>query len=162
MDRLYTKMSPANPSVVTQQLTHRSSLQADNMSHSRTVPEVVLTTSESSHKSADLLEKQESESCLTPKEREELIFTDKHSSPDVYINATKDAVWHSWVGNLEPKPLRFETRSGQFVVALRSPVDAWLGKHRHRGPVTAVTVKGTWGYKECISKSLSYRHQLIH
>jgi hypothetical protein len=105
------------------------------------------TTETSSQKSADLLKHSQDESVLTEKDRRELIFTDKHSSPDVYIGH-KDTLWHPWTGTLELKPLRFETRSGSFVVSLRTPVDAWLGKHRHRGTVTAVTLSGNWRYKE--------------
>ncbi|KXJ85696.1 hypothetical protein Micbo1qcDRAFT_153914 [Microdochium bolleyi] len=87
-------------------------------------------------------------SILNEKEKAELEFTDKKSSPDVYINGDKDTLWHPWVGTLELRPLRFETRSGIFVIGLRTPVDAWLGKHRHRGVVTAVTISGNWGYSE--------------
>ncbi|RBR12511.1 uncharacterized protein FIESC28_08635 [Fusarium coffeatum] len=105
------------------------------------------TPEPSSHKSADLL-KHSDESVLTDEDRRELVFTDKHSSPDVYISYNKDTLWHPWTGTLELKPLRFETRSGHFVVSLRTPVDAWLGKHRHRGTVTAVTMSGNWRYKE--------------
>lgn len=103
---------------------------------------------QTSHKSADLLKHTPDESVLTEKDRAELVFTDKHSAPDVFISGQDDTCWHPWTGTLELKPLRFETRSGTFVVALRTPVDAWLGKHRHRGPVTAVTVSGNWRYKE--------------
>lgn len=99
-------------------------------------------------KSSDLLEHSKEESVLTEKDRKELAFTDKHSSPDVYINCNKDTLWHPWVGTLELKPLRFETRSGSWVISLRTPVDCWLGKHRHRGTVTAVTLSGNWRYKE--------------
>lgn len=88
------------------------------------------------------------ESVLTDKDREDLAFVDKYSSPDVYIDSAKDTLWHPWVGTLELKPLRFETRSGTFVIGLRTPVDCWLGKHRHRGTVTAVTTAGPWRYKE--------------
>lgn len=90
-------------------------------------------------------------SALSEKESAELDFTDKKSSPDVYINAEKDTLWHPWVGTLELRPLRFETRSGIFVIGLRTPVDAWLGKHRHRGTVTAVTISGNWGYSEYVA-----------
>lgn len=100
------------------------------------------------HKSADLLEHSKDESVLTDKDRKELAFTDKHSSPDVYVSYKNDTLWHPWTGTLELKPLRYETRSGSFVVSLRTPVDAWLGKHRHRGTVTAVTLAGNWRYKE--------------
>ncbi|KAL6918491.1 hypothetical protein FSST1_009986 [Fusarium sambucinum] len=101
----------------------------------------------STSKSSDLL-KPKAGSVLTDKDRKALVFTDKHSSPDVYINYKDDTLWYPWVGTLEVKPLRFETRSGHFVIALRTPVDACLGKHRHRGTVTAVTISGNWGYEE--------------
>ncbi|ENH74704.1 hypothetical protein FOC1_g10003485 [Fusarium oxysporum f. sp. cubense race 1] len=105
-------------------------------------------TSENTQKSSDLLEHPKGESVLTDKDRKALVFTDKHSSPDVYVNSSKDTLWHPWTGTLELKPLRFETRSGSFVIGMRTPVDCWLGKHRHRGTVTAVTLSGNWRYKE--------------
>lgn len=98
----------------------------------------------------------DSDSVLTPKDRAEIIFTDKYASPDVFIDSRKDTLWHPWVGTLELRPLRFETRSGTFVIGLRTPVDAWLGKHRHRGTVTAVTAAGNWGYKEYVFFSFSF------
>ena len=90
------------------------------------------------------------ESKLTPLEKSELALADKYSSPDVYINGETDTCWHPWHENLELKPLRFETRTGTFVVVLRSSEDTWLGKHRHRGTVTAVTLNGEWNYKEYV------------
>jgi hypothetical protein len=87
---------------------------------------------------------------LTPLEKSEIELTEKFSSPDTYINGEKDTLWHPWMNNLELKPLRFETRTGTFVVILRSLEDTWLGKHRHRGTVNAVTLKGEWNYKECV------------
>ena len=40
--------------------------------------------------------------------------------------------------------------AGTFVISLanRTNEDADLGKHRHRGQVTAVTLKGEWWYEE--------------
>ena len=34
------------------------------------------------------------------------------------------------------------------MLGLRSPSDQWLGKHRHRGIVTATTIAGSWNYRE--------------
>jgi len=99
-------------------------------------------------KSGDVLEKPKSK--LTALEKAELGLADRYSSPDVYISGEKDTCWHPWQENLELKPLRFETRTGTFVVVLRSSEDTWLGKHRHRGSVTAVTLKGEWNYKESV------------
>lgn len=97
-------------------------------------------------KSSDLLGKTDSK--LTALEKKELALADKYSSPDVYISGEKDTCWHPWGEKLEMKPLRFETRTGTFVNVLRAKEDTWLGKHRHRGTVTAVTLKGEWSYKE--------------
>lgn len=88
------------------------------------------------------------ESKLTALEKAELAVVDKYSSPDVYVNGEADTCWHPWYANLEIKLLRFETRTGTFVMLLRSTEDAWLGKHRHRGNVAAFTVRGEWNYKE--------------
>lgn len=99
-------------------------------------------------KSGAVVDKKESK--LTPLERSELALADKYSSPDVYISGERDTCWHPWQSNLELKPLRFETRTGTFVVVLRSLEDTWLGKYRHRGTVTAVTLNGEWNYKEYV------------
>jgi 2,4'-dihydroxyacetophenone dioxygenase len=89
------------------------------------------------------------DSKLSQLEKEELEVANKYSSPDVYINGEDDTLWHPFYSDdLEVKPLRFETRSGTWVTVLRSKRDTWLGKHRHRGTVTAVTLKGEWYYKE--------------
>ncbi|CEI39748.1 hypothetical protein FVEN_g2026 [Fusarium venenatum] len=85
---------------------------------------------------------------LNTAELQELAFTDKYSAPDVYINEKTDTLWFPWIGPIELKPLRMENRTGTFVVGLRSKVAASLGRHRHRGTVTAITMSGEWGYKE--------------
>jgi hypothetical protein len=87
-------------------------------------------------------------SALTEHERSEIAFVDKYSAPDVYISEKNDTLWFPWIGPIELKPTRMENRTGTFVVGLRSKVAASLGKHRHRGTVTAITMSGEWGYKE--------------
>jgi 2,4'-dihydroxyacetophenone dioxygenase len=87
-------------------------------------------------------------SSLTEHERAEIAFVDKYSAPDVYINGKTETLWFPWIGPIELKPMRMENRTGTFVVGLRSEVASGLGKHRHRGTVTAVTMAGEWGYKE--------------
>jgi 2,4'-dihydroxyacetophenone dioxygenase len=100
----------------------------------------------SQKKSSNLLDNPESK--LTELDKAELRLADSYSSPDVYISGENDTLWHPWINNLEIKPLRFETRTGTFVIVLRAKEDTWLGKHRHRGNVTAVTLNGEWNYKE--------------
>jgi 2,4'-dihydroxyacetophenone dioxygenase len=77
----------------------------------------------------------------------------KRPETDVYINGEYDTLWFPWMGSLELKPMRMENRTGTFVVGLRSKVAASLGKHRHRGTVTAITMSGAWGYKEYADQS---------
>jgi quercetin dioxygenase-like cupin family protein len=101
------------------------------------------------------------ESKLTPLEKAEIAFTNKYSSPDAYINGEQDTCWFHWQGSLDLKPLRFETRTGTIVAVLRSSEDTWLGKHRHRGPVTAVTLKGEMNYKELVFRTLEEMAILI-
>ena len=97
---------------------------------------------------AKLAERPKDGTALNDQEREELAFVDKYSAPDIYINSKSDTLWFPWIGPIELKPMRMENRTGTFVVGLRSKVAAGLGKHRHRGTVTAITMAGEWGYKE--------------
>lgn len=93
-------------------------------------------------------------SALNEHERAEMAFVDEYSAPDVYINEKKDTLWFPWMGTIELKPMRMENRTGTFVVGLRSKTAAGLGKHRHRGTVTAITISGEWGYKEYVDPNL--------
>lgn len=80
-------------------------------------------------------------------DRAELAVVEKYAAEDRYM-AKDELPWYPWVGDIEIKLFRADNRNGQFVLGLRSAVDAVLGKHRHRGVVTAVTVKGQWEYFE--------------
>jgi hypothetical protein len=82
------------------------------------------------------------------KELNELKIADKMGAPDVYIDNEAATCWYHWVGSIWVKPLRFENRSGTYVIVLKTDASAQLGKHRHRGEVKAFTVRGNWGYHE--------------
>ena len=82
-------------------------------------------------------------------EQTELGLADNYGVPDHYLS-THDTLWYHWQGNIYVKPIRFEAKTGTYVIALKCSVDSDLGKHRHRGPVTGYTVKGAWGYKEYV------------
>lgn len=84
---------------------------------------------------------------LNDLDRAELQVVDRYAAEDRYISGD-ELPWFVWAEPIEIKLMRADNRNGQFVVALRSSEDAILGKHRHRGPVTAVTVKGQWEYFE--------------
>lgn len=96
-------------------------------------------------------------------ELEELVLADKYGVPDHYLSAQKDTLWYHWLGDIFVKPIRFEAKTGTYVIALKSEKDADLGKHRHRGPVTGYTVKGSWGYKERVGPFiLLFKCELYH
>ena len=86
-------------------------------------------------------------SVLTELDRREMDLVRKYGATDVYING-EEAGWHPWVNGLMLKPYRFDTKTGMSVFVLWAPEAAVLGKHRHRGVVTAVTLEGDWGYFE--------------
>lgn len=75
-------------------------------------------------------------------------IADRLGAPDVYTDGEKDTEWYHWTGSIYVKPLRFENRSGTYVIKLKTEPHAELGKHRHRGEVRAYTIKGNWGYHE--------------
>jgi len=86
-------------------------------------------------------------SVLTEDDLREIQHVRKYGAPDVYINAD-EAGWHPWVNGLMIKPYRYETMNGTSVFVLWAPKATVLGKHRHRGVVTGVTVQGEWSYFE--------------
>ena len=64
-------------------------------------------------------------------------IADKLGAADTYIDAEKDTSWYHWTSTIYVKPLRFENRSGTYVIVLKTDPHAELGKHRHRGEVRA-------------------------
>jgi len=87
------------------------------------------------------------ESRLSALERAELDVVARFAAPDRHIRG-EEVPWFPWVGPIELKVLRADNRTGNLVVGLRSAREAVLGKHRHRGAVTAVTLRGRWEYFE--------------
>lgn len=87
------------------------------------------------------------ESRMSDLDRAELDVVERYAAEDRYINED-ELPWYPWVGTIEIKLFRADNRNGQFVIGLRSAEDAVLGKHRHRGVVTAVTIRGAWEYFE--------------
>lgn len=86
-------------------------------------------------------------SVLGELELQELATVRDFGGKDTHISA-EESPWFAWVGDIEIKILRIENRTGLFVIALRSPTDQWVGRHRHRGVVTATTISGSWNYLE--------------
>lgn len=77
-------------------------------------------------------------------------LADQYGAPDVYVDGEADTCWYHWTGSIYVKPLRFENRTGCYVIKLKTDPHAELGKHRHRGMVKAYTIKGNWGYHELV------------
>ena len=86
-------------------------------------------------------------SVLSELDRQEMTAVKRFGGTDTHISAD-ESPWVPWVGDIEIKILRVENRTGLLVIALRSPTDQSLGKHRHRGVVTATTIAGAWNYYE--------------
>ena len=86
-------------------------------------------------------------SVLTEDDLREMDHVRQYGAQDVYING-EGAGWHPWVNGLMIKPYRYETKGGLSVFNLWAPKATLLGKQRHRGVVTAVTMQGDWGYFE--------------
>lgn len=62
---------------------------------------------------------------------------------------TNDArVWVPQTPCLSFRPLCFCTSHGYYVNLLRFTGGGILGRHRHSSPVHALTLKGSWGYRE--------------
>mmetsp|Transcript_639 Transcript_639/g.1031 ORF Transcript_639/g.1031 Transcript_639/m.1031 type:complete len:210 (+) Transcript_639:136-765(+) len=57
-------------------------------------------------------------------------------------------VWVKQTDCLSFKPLCFCTSQGYYVNLLKFTDGGVLGRHRHSSPVHALTLKGSWGYKE--------------
>lgn len=93
------------------------------------------------------LEQKEAPSVLTEDDLREMKLVKRFGAVDVYING-EEAGWHPWMNGLMIKPYRYETKSGLSVFTLWAPKATVLGKHRHRGVVTGVTMEGDWGYFE--------------
>ncbi|EKT4554168.1 MULTISPECIES: 2,4'-dihydroxyacetophenone dioxygenase family protein [Gammaproteobacteria] len=72
---------------------------------------------------------------------------DQFGIADLYLNET-ESVFHPWVGDVWLKPLRFDVRNSLYVTILWAKKPSGLGRHRHRGPVTAYTLEGSWRYEE--------------
>lgn len=67
--------------------------------------------------------------------------------PDVHIAAT-DSPWIEYAPNIMIRYVAFDVRQGSWASIFKTNGPAALGRHRHRGPVQAFTIAGSWGYRE--------------
>jgi 2,4'-dihydroxyacetophenone dioxygenase len=74
----------------------------------------------------------------------------KYQIIDSHLPADEAASpWIPYGGdNIYARYLSFDTRLGQTHTLLRSSCSGSLGRHKHRSPVNAFTLAGSWGYRE--------------
>jgi 2,4'-dihydroxyacetophenone dioxygenase len=68
--------------------------------------------------------------------------------PDVLALEDDERVWVPQAPDVWFRPLLFSVSSGYFVNILRVRRSGILSRHRHAGPVHAVTLRGRWHYLE--------------
>lgn len=84
---------------------------------------------------------------MSDDERRILARHNEFGITDRYIDG-ESSVFHPWVGDVWLKPLRFDVRNNVYVNILWAKGPGGLGRHRHRGQVTALTLEGSWRYEE--------------
>jgi hypothetical protein len=88
------------------------------------------------------------QSSLSDLEKRRLSVTEQYGSPDLFVSSENDTQYYHWVEDIYLKPLYFDLRNGIFHNILWAKSPGVLGRHRHRGIVTAMTLEGTWRYDE--------------
>jgi 2,4'-dihydroxyacetophenone dioxygenase len=86
----------------------------------------------------------------------------EYSRPDVHIGAGEDeSPWVPFVENVYIRHLAFDVRGSAFCNILWVKKGGRLGRHRHRGPVFACTLEGSWRYLEYdwVARAGSYVHE---
>lgn len=75
---------------------------------------------------------------------------DKYAIEEGYINASEDtSPWIPFLSeNVFIRYLTFDVRNNSTAVILKVEGYGGLGIHRHRGPVQALTLEGSWRYEE--------------
>ena len=72
-----------------------------------------------------------------------------HLIDKVHIGAGEDeSPWVPFVENVYIRHLAFDVRGSSFANILWVKKNGKLGRHRHRGPVFACTLEGSWRYLE--------------
>ncbi len=69
--------------------------------------------------------------------------------PDVHIGGSEEeSPYVPFMENVYIRHLAFDVRNGAFANILWVKKGGKLGRHRHRGPVFACTLEGSWRYLE--------------
>lgn len=89
-------------------------------------------------------------------------ITKEYGRPDIHIGAGEDeSPYVPFVENVYIRHLAFDVRSSMFANILWVKKGGKLGRHRHRGPVFACTLEGSWRYLEYdwVARPGSYVHE---
>jgi 2,4'-dihydroxyacetophenone dioxygenase len=89
-------------------------------------------------------------------------ITREYGRPDVHIGAGEDeSPYVPFVENVYIRHLAFDVRTSMFANILWVKKGGKLGRHRHRGPVFAITLEGSWRYLEYdwVARPGSYVHE---
>ena len=89
-------------------------------------------------------------------------ITREYGRPDIHIGAGEDeSPYVPFVENVYIRHLAFDVRSSMFANILWVKKGGKLGRHRHRGPVFACTLEGSWRYLEYdwVARPGSYVHE---
>jgi 2,4'-dihydroxyacetophenone dioxygenase len=85
--------------------------------------------------------------------------TREYGRPDIHIGAGEDeSPYVPFVENVFIRHLAFDVRTNSYANILWVTKGGMLGRHRHRGPILACTLEGSWRYLEYdwVSRAGSY------
>jgi 2,4'-dihydroxyacetophenone dioxygenase len=73
----------------------------------------------------------------------------EYGRPDIHIGASQDeSPYVPFKENVFIRHLAFDVRTNSFANILWVKKGGVLGRHRHRGPISACTLEGSWRYLE--------------
>ena len=68
--------------------------------------------------------------------------------PDIHIGVEEESPYVPFAENVYIRHLAFDVRTNSFANVLWVKKGGVLGRHRHRGPILACTLEGSWRYLE--------------
>src|SRR5215471_7227562 len=86
----------------------------------------------------------------------------EYGRPDIHIGAGEDeSPYVPWKNDVYIRHLAFDVRRNYYVNVLWVTKGGMLGRHRHRGPVSACVLEGSWRYREYdwVARAGSYVHE---
>jgi 2,4'-dihydroxyacetophenone dioxygenase len=101
----------------------------------------------------DILSARQAADILSARQAEEAridLVRDQYAIPEGYVDGSDDSAspWVPYDEGIWFKYLTFDVRSGSMANLLRMEPGAKIARHRHRGPVSGITLEGSWRYAE--------------